>query len=258
MPIKPNHIALAALTLALAATNVSACMAQTAPTTVTVPAYPSAKTIDDLMAVIKTAKKPLPAWAVEIITRIYDAYKTHDNGKKVEAIDATVRAAILEVVRLKGFVEAGRELSAEEYRLTRELLDTQARLLSEFGLELWAVKQKVETIGVTLATHGVEIDKLKVRPPKIVEREVLGPVRIVERTVPGPFRVIEHEPMSLGGPIAPKQRPTVSTPRPAAAAPRPTTAPPPQTRTALPSVPAPRGSSMTNEEATRILTRDRS
>jgi hypothetical protein len=147
----------------LASMVVAATPAQAGPPAdvLAAPTLPAAKTIDDLMAAIKNAKKPLPAWAIEIAIRAYDAYKTHANGKKVEQVEATVRTVLTEVTALQAAVEAGRELSAEEYRLTRELLDAHGRFLTEISVRLSKVEHR-------LGAHEVKLQSLADRPAQVL------------------------------------------------------------------------------------------
>jgi hypothetical protein len=67
----------------------------------------------------------LPRWALDIALRAYDAYQTYRNGQRVEKVRAQVLATLRVITELKADIEAGREMSDREYRLTRELLDSR-------------------------------------------------------------------------------------------------------------------------------------
>jgi len=81
--------------------------------------------VDMAMKRIRGFRSSLPAWALEIALRAYNAYQTYRNGERVEEVRAEVLATLKVIAELKADVEAGREMSDREYRLTRELLDTR-------------------------------------------------------------------------------------------------------------------------------------
>lgn len=118
--------------------------AQTAPREARLPPVASdrteTRTIDELMARIKASKKPLPAWAVDLAMRAYEVYKTHQNGKRVGAvekraddIERQVMTILRVVTEVQAQVEAGQEMTDREFRLTRELLDAHSGRLDDLA-----------------------------------------------------------------------------------------------------------------------------
>ncbi len=126
--------ALALLILTISLLTGTPARAQPTPTAA------MAHTIDHLITSLKSAKKPIPAWALDLAIRAIDTWKTFKNGQKFEAVEAIVLAALKQVVEIKDLVEAGRELSEREYKLTRELLDQYSARLDEFNARLSAVE----------------------------------------------------------------------------------------------------------------------
>ena len=73
--------------------------------------------IDNLMAVIKSSKKPIPVWAIDMAMRAYNTWKTYKNGQQVEEVQQEVLYVIKLVAEIKAQVEDGHEMTEREYRL---------------------------------------------------------------------------------------------------------------------------------------------
>ncbi len=98
--------------------------------------------IERLWSAINSANKPLPAWAIDVALRAYTAYKTYRNGKKVEEVRRQTLITLQIVADLKEQLEAGRELTEREYKLTRELLDAQMRVLDVLGVRVTLLERE--------------------------------------------------------------------------------------------------------------------
>lgn len=115
----------------------------------------TAAAIERVMTSIKAAKKPLPAWALDLALRAYDTYKTIRNGEKVEEVQREVLSVLKVVDDIKEQIEAGRELTDREFRLTRELLDAHARRLTDLADRVDRLEPRVDGIEAALkAQHS--------------------------------------------------------------------------------------------------------
>jgi hypothetical protein len=90
---------------------------------------PIDQTIDDLMRMIRGARKPLPVWALDIAERAWGTWQTYRNGQKVEEIGRTVEKVLRTVDGIRREVEAGRKLDDARYRFVRETLDAHQSAL---------------------------------------------------------------------------------------------------------------------------------
>jgi hypothetical protein len=102
--------------------------------------------IERLVQMIRSGGKPLPAWALDLIMRAYDAYKTHQNGKEIASIREMTLGILREVADLKVRIERGEELSDGEYRTIRERLDVFAFVLADHERRLKANEHSLALI----------------------------------------------------------------------------------------------------------------
>ena len=63
--------------------------------------------------------------------RAADLVKTYSNGKRVGEVEVEVKSIMRILGDVKADIEAGREMTDREFRLTRELLDTHRLRLTE-------------------------------------------------------------------------------------------------------------------------------
>ncbi len=113
--------------------------------------------IEQTMGAIKAAKKPLPAWAIELALRAYDVYKTYRNGQKVQDVQREVLAVLQAVAEIKVQVDAGREMTDREFRLTREFLDTHDARLSDLTRRVDDVERTTRALQIEVRgwrAHG--------------------------------------------------------------------------------------------------------
>lgn len=112
-----------------------------------------ASTIERTMRGIEFAKKPLPAWALDMAMRAYGTWKTYRNGQKVEEVQREVLAALKVIDDVRRQVEAGREMTDREVRLTRELLDAHDRRLADLAGRLDRLEPRIDGLEVAFAAH---------------------------------------------------------------------------------------------------------
>lgn len=117
---------------------------KTSPQTVTVSSLSTH--IEKLMSLIKGAKKPLPAWAVDIALRSFSAYRAFKNRRRIEELDKAVYKVLLEIDMLRRKLEHGEAQSAEEYRLTRELLDSYGAEIKDHEQRLAALEEDSDRV----------------------------------------------------------------------------------------------------------------
>ncbi|MGE4127998.1 MAG: hypothetical protein AB7E80_07510 [Hyphomicrobiaceae bacterium] len=122
---------------------------------------PATGTIEDMMARIKSSKKPLPVWALDLAMRAYDIYLTYQSGKRVGAVEKRaddveheVQAILKVVLDVQKQVEAGREMTDREFRLTRELLDSHGRRLND-------LTGRVARLEREAAKHSRQLDEAR-------------------------------------------------------------------------------------------------
>jgi hypothetical protein len=99
------------------------------------------------LQIIKSATKPLPAWAIEIALRAYDAAQTYRYGKRVKEVQKEVLAVLKVVAEIKEMAEAAREMTDREYRLTRELLEVHDQRLEDLTGRVAKLEKKIERPG---------------------------------------------------------------------------------------------------------------
>lgn len=135
--------------------------------------------IERIMRSIKSAKKPLPAWAIELALRAYEAYKAYRNGQKLDEVQFEVQSVLEAVADIKDHVEAGREFTDREFRLTRELLDAHRRRLDDLTIHLERLEPRVDALQISVIN---QIARAKAwarfnrvcREPEFVWRPSLG------------------------------------------------------------------------------------
>jgi hypothetical protein len=128
----------------------------------------SARTVDELMARIKSSKKPLPAWALDLAMRAYVVYKTYHNGKRVgvvekraDEIEREVSSILKVVAGIQAQVEAGQEMTDREYRLTRDLLDVHGHRLDDLTGRVAHLEQTAAEQAVQLAASEALVGELR-------------------------------------------------------------------------------------------------
>lgn len=121
----------------------------------------AAPTIEALMSEIKLAKKPLPAWAVQIALQAYKTWKTYRNGQKVEALQTDVINVLKVVKDIKEQVEQGREMTEREYYLTRELLDAHAKRLSGLDDRVAKVERNAAHQAAVVKGWAARLDRMR-------------------------------------------------------------------------------------------------
>jgi hypothetical protein len=126
--------------IAVIAAPTQASPSASSPTAVTLDQAADAA-IDVLMSRIAKMKKPPFAWMVDTAARVYAAYQQYKNGERVAAVEAATLKALQEIAALVEKIEQGKELSAEEYRLARELIDAHERRITDLERHLREVHE---------------------------------------------------------------------------------------------------------------------
>jgi hypothetical protein len=119
--------------------------------------------IESMMSAIKHTKKPLPGFAVDIAMRAYQTWKTYKNGEKVEDVQREVIGVLTVVAGIKDEVEAGREMTAREYRLIRELLDVHQRRLDDLTTRLATLEITTKQTAASVAAYRKRAEDLEIR-----------------------------------------------------------------------------------------------
>ena len=95
------------------------------------------------------AAKPMPVWLLNSAVRIYTAYRTYRNGQKVEEASCIAHAALAEIAHVRAEIEAGRQVSQHEQRVTHARLEAQAEQLEGLAQRVTAVEQRTQRLEQT-------------------------------------------------------------------------------------------------------------
>lgn len=100
MPKFPSHLILAAAFAVGAQSAAVPCMAQTTTASALIGNLPLDDAIESLMATVRARRASLPGVAFDLAIKVYDVYRTYQNGQAVEAVRADVKATLRTVLLL--------------------------------------------------------------------------------------------------------------------------------------------------------------
>jgi hypothetical protein len=164
--MKRPAIGLAMVLAVASATPSPAAAAETCAPAAAASAAPARASLDlsvteAFLHATRKSAKPIPFWLIETAIRIYDAYQTYRNGEKVEEAARIACAALAEVARVRGQIEAGRKLTEREQHIMRTRLEAQAALIEGLegrvrGLEARTgrLEQQTEQTARIVTRHG--------------------------------------------------------------------------------------------------------